>query len=493
MTDLGPDIAIATVLEVYPDTYTAKVSTVASYDGSFGKTLECKIYAMKITDYGAVSVSFPLPQDQVYVSTQFSESLPAIVGYVTSAREYTAPTEHQARLTPLQNKDTTLPSGVTNIRGKAPADALPGDEFQTGNDGQVLGMLTGGSLIAKASTLCQLLLTKTRATAILVARRFKIFTDFGEIISDSKNGTASLAIRGNSQVKKSNATQSYETEIQIGGEQALKAVLSNNFDLSVNHAGDTALDAAYLNVNIMQDSNTDILGDSNSNVFGEKSTTVYKDSHLHILGSQNQTVEASDTSLFLSSHLKTVTKKNTLINQSVYEEKTAGISLTSTSKDSKKVTVERGDYTINIGELGAIPAPITLPYLGSFNVSVLLGKINNEVTAGDINNSVTLGNVTNSTKIGKSSVEAVLGIAELTGLLSELNTEMRKLSGSGSNDPVVTALKLTQQITTKIINVFNFHNHVTPGGITPAPTTIPLQTMSPLAPNDVANDIFTLA
>ena len=500
MSDLDKNISIGTVIEVFTDTYTASVHITSAGDESYGDVLECKIQVLKLTDLGAAAVSLPLPQDQVYVTKQFSKTTPSIIGYVTPARSATSTTEHQAKLTPLRQKTGSLPKGLTNIRGKAPADSLPGDDFKTGNDGQVLGMLTGGSLIAKATTLCQLLLTKSTATATLVARRLKIFTDFGEIVSESKNGSASVAIRGNSHVKKSAKAESFDTELQLGGSQALNLNLNNKFNLAVDKSGNSSLNAVSKTEFITQDINTEIKGSSKIDCKGSQNIKIGKDKGQRITGVYKRIVNSSEELMTLGPAQKIVNGRNSTINHTTCVEKTTGLPIKSTENVAKEISVERGDFEVNIGSLFTMPSLGTLPHVGSFKVNVAHGKIGMNTLFGDIEHSTVVGSVISSTVvgtnevsafIGKATLKSDLGITEMTGLLSQLNTKTVQLSGSSSSDQVVTAIKLTTQLFTKIISVYNMHTHIAllPG----IPTSPPLAVMQPISPNDIWGSETTLA
>ena len=516
MTDLGPNISLGKVLEVFPDTYTATVTILASSDETFGKIFECKILALRLDNFGAASISLPMPQDRVYVSTQFSTTFPSIVGYESAPREQTLPTEHQARLTPFTpTTDTTMPTGTNSIRGKAPADALPGDDFKTGTDGQALAILTGGSVIAKATELCQLLLTKTRATA-------------------------TLAIRGNTQVKKATASQAYETEVKLGGEKSLQATLSNKFNLTIDHAGHTAINATSQNTTITQDTNTKIHGSSNLAVDASKKVTIGKHKEEKVKASYNLNIGASSTHMIGGTHSKTVTGPIRTKTHSVSIESIDGIGLAATDPKAKHFDISAGNFQVDIGSLSlkSLPPAILKGKTGNFLVNImngdakiksLLGDIRLDTVFGDIiadtikgdvscstsagnatlktkagdvvattllgkaELSTVKGDVTTSTLLGKATTSTTLGEAELAGTKVLLEASIRMLSGASSNDPVVTALKLTQQIQSKILSIFNAHTHMYLNTAIPMPTSPPLTQMSPISPTSVSRDIKTMA
>lgn len=542
MSDLGQYISIGKVLEVFPETYTATVNIVDSDEGTFGHLLECKVLALKITDFGAASVSLPLPQDIVYVSTQISEASPSIIGYATHPRPYTDTTDYQTKLTPLRLKDPNFPEGSKNLRGRAPADTLPGDDFKTGNEGQTLAILTGGSVVAKAASLCQLILTKTRATALLIARRLKIFTDFGEITSESENGQASLNIRGGSHVKTNNKKGSYDTEVTLGGQQSFKATLPNNFSVNVDKAGNIS-SQCNSQTNITRGAqSTKIEGDQNTSILGSKTCNVDNHSHMVIKGNHKQTVSGSDTLITLGTASKVINGAYRTTANSTATEYVAGINTVATDPVAKQITIGAGDFSINVGSLsfGSLPRPITAPKTGSFKLEVLNGDINLKSTIGTISVWSGLGaidfttlsgniklqsllgsfeakattGVSISTAAGSASMSSLAGSVEVLGTTSAtlkstgvakvqsstiaeiesakiaLKANVRMLNGDSSTDSVVTALKLTAQLQSKIMAVFNSHSHIASGP--GAPTSPPPTQMMPISAADVVNSKKTL-
>ena len=535
MSDLGQYIYLGKVMEVFPETYTATVSVLASGEGSFGHLIECKVIALKITGYGAASVSLPLPQDIVYVSSQFSETTPSIVGYATPPRSHTDTNDYHTTLTPLKINNDNFEEGSNNIRGNSPPDVLPGDDFKTGDDGQTLAILAGGSVIAKATALCQLILTKTRATALLVARRLKIFTDFGEITSDSENGQASLKIKGGSHVKQNNKQNKHDTEIILGGQHSFQAKLPNNFSLNIDKAGNVAQYSTSSLANIQNDSTVLVRKDQNTSILGSKTTNIGNHSHNTVGGNYKQTVDGSDTLITLGSSSKVVNGANRVTTNSVSIENVSGINAVATSPTAKHTSIGAGDYLIEVGSLSlkSIPPPILAPKTGSFYVNVLNGDVQHETFLGDIISKTKLGdlsfstikgNIQNSTLLGNFNASATTGVnltttagtanlestagpvvakgltatveastqAEMKAAKAMLSANVRLLNGDSSTDSVVTALKLTAQIQSKILAIFNSHTHVASGAPSPTPTSPPTSVMQPIQPNSIVNNKKTL-
>ena len=86
--------------------------------------------------------------------------------------------------------------GGPNWRGGRPFDAMPGDWVHYGTDGNLVGVLEGGVSILKGSDTAQIQAHKATDTVRVVARRFELLTDFGELKFTSDQGRAGFSIRG---------------------------------------------------------------------------------------------------------------------------------------------------------------------------------------------------------------------------------------------------------------------------------------------------------
>ena len=509
ISDIGKYIALGKVLEVYPNTYTATVEIMNSANFEFGRYVECKITTFKLTTLGAASVSLPSPQDIVYISFQHSATHPSIVGYQQPSTIEPAESEFQHKLTPLRDiggEDKVFSGGTNFTRGTGPSDLLPGDEISSGDEGQTLAVLKGGSVIAKASNLCQLLLTKTRATGTLVARRLKFYTDFGEITSESENGVASLRIRGNSSVQKTNqAPGDYGLNIRLGGKTMLDVSLEKKATLAVNNSGHAQLQVEALQIEIAKDKTEHITGSSKTTLTGSETKIVGTDKENITKGKLATKVRGSESHSVIGSRTVTIGGLSTNVYQSVKLESIKGVGLLATDPVAYHTNIGAGDYVIEIGSpsIGGLPAPILLPTMGSFKVLITAGDFVAEVLMGDISFTTLLGNVELSSILGTAKLSSPLkavveseALTEIKGGLVALEAEVRMLSGSsGSADPVVTAMKLTKELLTKITLIFNTHTHMNPPHAPGAPSVSmpPLSPMSPIQPLDVVNEKSTLS
>ncbi len=453
--DIGQYIYIARVLEVYPATYTARVEVIDSTDNNFGAIVECRILAMRLSSDGAATVNFPMPTDTVYISSQRSKSSPDIVGYVPNVNLPPSYASHQQQLTPLEHigtRDKNYLGGRINNRNSSPGDVLPGDEISVGKEGQTIANLTGGSLLFKAGALSQIILTKLRSTIKIVSRRLHIFTDFGEIVSESENGAAYLAINGNTTVQKSNKTVgNYDYNIKLGGENMFSASFASVFNNTINKTGGVATTLGYLQTRIKEDSATEYLS-SNESIVGLDYTeytgrnykqTVKGNLKSHAVGKRNISTTGS--------HSEIVGGQSRSTYQGIRQEIIKGITVLATDGEAHGINVGMGDYNITIGDLslGVTPSPVLAGKFGNYNLRIINGDIDMRTYLGKY--------------LAKATIKATVdggAHVELKALVAALEANMKHLDGlSGSQDPVVTALRLQTEIATKIIATYNSHTH----------------------------------
>lgn len=494
--DLGNYISVAKVLEVYPETYTARVEIRNSEHNLFGKMPECRIMAFKLNDMGAASVTLPMPQDFVYISTQRSMTQPDIVGYFLPTKATPRPADFQHILTPVRGvggEDTNFEGGSNQIKGPGPKDVLPGDQLTSGDQGQTIGVLTGGSIIAKATALCQILLTRSRETMILMGRRLKIFSDFGEITTESEGGIASLNVRGNTSVQKSNRYPgAYGINLRLGGKDLFNVDLEKKFGMVIDNIGVVKAKMHSLQLDIpngISFTNKSGVGSVNLDLSKVPQNLKIGSRSLEIIGEDLQTIIGKQSINVTGSSSQTYGGMVRLTYNKTVEHVVKGVAIFATDPTAYKVNVGAGDVLFKIGDPALLtpPAPILLPTLGSFKVELTAGHFKANTLLGDIQLETLLGTATIKSFL-KAGIESA-ALAEVKGGLVALEAEVRMLAGlSGSTDIVVTGLKLTQQLLTKVMIVFNTHNHIAPqapGGA--IPTSPPLGVMSPIIPTDIAN------
>jgi hypothetical protein len=87
--------------------------------------------------------------------------------------------------------------GGRNYNPNRPQDLMSGDKVLRASDGAEMGVFKGGIAKLKASAAAQFILCKYRDLARLIARRIKIFSDFGEVeFFHRESGKVGMEIRG---------------------------------------------------------------------------------------------------------------------------------------------------------------------------------------------------------------------------------------------------------------------------------------------------------
>lgn len=184
----------ATVINVYPDTYSVDVYTekgrllsglpwpTNNYDpvSGAGEIAPPKRGMILTVHYGLgePTLSFTRP------SPQAGSQVPAAT--VTSA--------------PNIGGDDGVYSqqGHTDFRGLRPNDVIPGDWIKLGAAGNLVAVLEGGLTILKASEVAQIIASRVNDSLRLIGRNMDILTDFGEFRFTNSNGNCSMQMRAGS-------------------------------------------------------------------------------------------------------------------------------------------------------------------------------------------------------------------------------------------------------------------------------------------------------
>jgi hypothetical protein len=126
--------------------------------------------------------------DRVFVSTAMG--YPVIIGVLPriSEEDDAAPPVHVGDRTETGNY-TSLSHGLVGDPTK-PTDIVSGDKILSNRMGALLGVLRGGTIIAKASRLSQILLSKYDDLVRIVGRSFELFTDLSVDVYASVRGRA---------------------------------------------------------------------------------------------------------------------------------------------------------------------------------------------------------------------------------------------------------------------------------------------------------------
>jgi hypothetical protein len=194
-----PQFRTGVVTAFYPATFTAdvrmegvesksEVPILGMYGSSMGsdlvwlQNLRGSIVLMVLID-GEYHILTTVPQQVPYAP----EEPPAVAQPVT----FPSP---ESKVTAAANTTTHTSRSFNRNR---PTDLLPGDKLIRAEDGAELGLFRGGITRLKASPMAQFILGKYRDLAMLIARRFKIHTDFGEVeFFHREGGKVGLEMKG---------------------------------------------------------------------------------------------------------------------------------------------------------------------------------------------------------------------------------------------------------------------------------------------------------
>lgn len=118
----------------------------------------------------------PIIGDRVVVNT--SLGYPVIMGYlpkISTGEKF--PTNIDTGTPEVDTGDFSPLANELSVFGEKTGDAVVGDHIITSEGGGLLGVLRGGSIIAKASRLAQIFITKFDDLVRIVARNYELFTD----------------------------------------------------------------------------------------------------------------------------------------------------------------------------------------------------------------------------------------------------------------------------------------------------------------------------
>lgn len=123
----------------------------------------------------------PTPFDMVTMSTRTGQIvITGTCSQVWSARVHTNFIGPRRDIDPLDffHRFNLSPSSKATVRGgNCQEDQIPGDRFLTSESGSLLGVLAGGSIIAKASPGAQIFLSRLDDIVRIVGRNFEVFSD----------------------------------------------------------------------------------------------------------------------------------------------------------------------------------------------------------------------------------------------------------------------------------------------------------------------------
>ena len=124
--------------------------------------------------------SHPVPEERVLIISVRGERYVFMsVGSPQVSEASTRSSISRGRgLSGFHNKlNNSLGNDLLRREGSTPTEMLPGDKIYTGERGTLFGMLKGGTFIAKASGLAQLIISRLDDIFRIVSRNYEMFSD----------------------------------------------------------------------------------------------------------------------------------------------------------------------------------------------------------------------------------------------------------------------------------------------------------------------------
>jgi hypothetical protein len=134
------------------------------------------------------------------VAISFDYGMPLIVGVITMPGDSNAESEAFA-ISDVDGVGGDGPNGATipmgNFRGAAePRDVIPGDWVQAGRQGNMMGVLEGGTNVIRSGPLAQIRTHLLNDLVELLSRNFRQVSDMGEFTIMNTDGRINMRFRG---------------------------------------------------------------------------------------------------------------------------------------------------------------------------------------------------------------------------------------------------------------------------------------------------------
>lgn len=178
----------ATVIQYFPDRYTSNVKTES------GRTIQ-GIPRLRTSPGDVATLA---PGSEVLVSYDYGP--PIIMGVMST------PASNNDDSTSYSSADLEGVGGqglnkssnsVGNYRNAAePSDFIPGDDVKIGQDGNMLGLLSGGISLLKSGPLSQIRTHLINDLVEVLSRNFRLISDMGEFNITNEDGLINLSFRG---------------------------------------------------------------------------------------------------------------------------------------------------------------------------------------------------------------------------------------------------------------------------------------------------------
>lgn len=274
--------------------------------------------------------------------------------------------------------------------GYGPKGSSPGDHILAGDDGQLVGVLAGGTVVVKASELAQLICMQGGDLVRLLARNCEILTGFGklEFINDGNRTSMKLTGGANYSDQTSplrNDTYTIHTELGADGDlvnfritnpqgQEL-AKIHYTPDGDVNRkAKNVSEEISGVESRLVRGSQKEVVEGTVTQRVGGKATLSYAQDRVEEVFGSNSTSAINDQVINAQRDIKLTAGRN--LNTSVSGDITNVPGAT-----AMKTTVTNGSWVVDIGNPagGDVGSP-----LSSFELRAFLGDVTLSTVGGRI-------------------------------------------------------------------------------------------------------------
>lgn len=409
-----------TIVDNNPDTHTYTVA-VSTGDGITQKESVGRI-TQSIGDIRLLPIG-----TRVALSTEFGEMF--IVGIMpyTGGRDEN---ENRLSLTGISGSGGEDPlysgrSSAANYRTKnTPRDMGPGDWAEVGEEGNAIGVLSGGVNVMRSSGMSQIRTHLLNDLVEIISRNYKHFSDMG--VSEIKNdgGRITWSFRGGSdQAQEAGSDQeNWSIRIDLGAEGDLfrfeltQPNGGTNFKFHVDADGQLEVFTASGNDEFVGgDKNLKILGDRTVDLKGNDGQRIHGFQAKEINGVRDTIVSNSDTLSVGTDQTLSIQRHLTETIGGKHEEKVVGGNpLTALPGDIARETIlSNGGWKVNIGDPLSGANPLAL---AGFELETFTGDIIHQVKVkGNIDVKTLLGNATMETTAGIATLKTSAGIANVDG------------------------------------------------------------------------------
>ncbi len=387
--DRPGSIERASVVEVFPDTMSALVSCKS---GTFPATLPAQGPVNPDNPTGGVAL--PYRGSEVLITHVNGQA--HIISYATPKDPTTLSATGDARRFELTYDKSGAEEGhykdkgYTRRSGLNPKGLLPGDWLQVGRLGNVIGVLEGGINLFRAHDMAQVIAFAREQMVKIVARHYKLYTDFGTVVHTTDDRGASMIIRGTGDAVAESASEAWTIRGDLGatGDIAnLRITTTTGFDLAklwVSRLGDV--------YTLTKDHVTENTGRVDSTTLGTLRSVVTKAATRIYKGPYTKTVEKKYTENY-DSHQRMVTNtsfdavmddsteivgglKTTIIASGEEKQVTGGpinvvVGADTSEKTGVSVAINKGDYKVTTDISGDL---IFKTPQGDIKLTTSLGK-----------------------------------------------------------------------------------------------------------------------